>query len=533
MKTLDSKIIQVAVFTDRAQVTRMATATIETGNQTLVFDKLPQNIEANSLQVTGAGNAVLKDVKLETKHFVVNQNERLEELQKHQNELQNDAKALQMKTQRLESARLLVENIAAKITATSEKATDSASLQPEKWLQMIDLHQTQLTKIDADILVVQKENQDIQQQLDKVRREMNSFGQTTTKTQKQVQVVLEAKGAEEVVLKLSYVVYGAAWYPVYDVRVNSDTNEVILAYKAMVSQRTGEDWEGIGLELSTAQPHISGEPPMLGSWFLSKYVPPRPESKSYKRISASPSVMADEMSAGGAMKREEMAKEIDATPMEYEETSVDTKAASVVFGVGSKTTILSDNQAQQVNILQKSYKTEFVHIAVPSKSAHAYLKANITNDSEYPLLKGESNIFMDNHFVAKSNIPFTASGADFEIGLGIDEAVKVTYKTLQNLRKTVGFIKNKEKMLYAYETVITNSKKREIQLTVHNQIPISNDNDIEVTLIEPVYESDTDTLKKNDLGHLEWEYTIERGEEKTIPLKYSVTYHEDITVIGL
>lgn len=527
MKILSSKITQVAVFTDRAQVSRTAKVTLQTGNQIVVFGELPSNIEANSLQVTGAGNALLKDVKLETKHFTINQNERLEEIQSQETELQNKAKALQMQTQRLESARLLVENIAAKITSTSEKSAESTSLQPEKWLQMIDLHQSQLTRIDADILSVQKETHQIQLELDKLKRERKSLGQHTTKSQKEVQVVLEAKGEEEVVLKLSYVVYGAAWYPVYDVRVNSDTNEVSLAYKAMVSQRTGEDWENVALQLSTAKPHISGEPPRLGSWFLSKYTPPKYSKKRKEMMS--PIV---ERSASAKMDVMDYEEEV-AEPMELEETTVDTKAASVVFGVGSKTTIQSDNQAQQVNILNRIYKTEFVHIAVPSKSPHAYLKAEITNDSDYPLLSGESNIFMDNHFVAKSNIPFTASGANFEVGLGIDEAVKVEYKTLQNLRKSVGFIKNKEKMLYAYETTITNSKKRAIQLTIHNQIPVSNDNDIEVELIEPVYEEDTDVLKKNDLGHLEWSSKMEAGTEKVVGLKYSVVYHEDTVVVGL
>ena len=346
----------------------------------------------------------------------------------------------------------------------------------------------------------------------------------TTKTQKQVQVVLEAKGEEEVVLKLSYVVSGASWYPVYDVRVNSDEHEVSLAYKAMVSQRTGEDWENIQLQLSTAKPHISGEPPKLNNWFLSRYRPP----KKSKQLTA----MVARSASYEEVEEDRFYRE-EAKEMERTGATVDKKAASVVFGVGSETTVLSDNQAQQVNILHRSYKTEFVHIVVPAKSTHAYLKAKITNDSDYPLLKGQANIFMDNHFVAKSKIPFTASNANFEIGLGIDEAVKVTYQTLQSLRKTVGFIKNKEKMLYAYQTTIENNKSRAIHLTLHNQIPISNDNDIEVELIEPNYEEDSESLKKNDLGHIEWIYNIETGKKQIIDLKYSVVYSEGAMIMGL
>ncbi|MGB1242543.1 MAG: mucoidy inhibitor MuiA family protein, partial [Chitinophagales bacterium] len=437
MKTIHSKITNVAVFADRAQISRMAKVTLEAGHQTIVFGALPQNIEENSLQVTGAGNALLKDVKLKTKHFTISQNEGIEELESEQLRLENEQKVLRKKIERLESASDLVENIAAKITTKSKKMSDEIILQPDKWLKMIEFHQTQLAKIDEETLSVQKEQYELQLQLKRINREISGFGEVTTKTQKQVHVFLEAKANEEVVLKLSYVVFGAAWYPVYDVRVNSVSNEIALTYKAMVSQRTGEDWEDVSLQLSTAKPHLSGEPPKQGSWFLSRYIPPKYNKKSRQlnAIVASSAAVDIEINEEMYMKRE------DAT--------VDTKAASVVFGVGSKTTILSDNQAQQATILERTYKTEFVHIVVPAKSSHTYLKAKIINDSEYPLLKGASNIFMDNHFVAKSNIPFTAPDADFELGLGIDEAVKVEHKTLQNLRKTVGFIKNKSKTLYS------------------------------------------------------------------------------------
>ena len=175
MKVVQSKITQVTVFADRAQVSRRAKVSLQEGNQTLVFGKLPDKIDANSLQVTGAGNALLKDVKLETKHFAVNQKEGLEELEKEQFQLQNEMKVLQQKSKRLESTRNLVENIAAKITTSSDKSTGGLDLQPDKWLQMIELHQTQLAKIDEEILLVQKEKYQLELQLDRLNREISTL----------------------------------------------------------------------------------------------------------------------------------------------------------------------------------------------------------------------------------------------------------------------------------------------------------------------------------------------------------------------
>jgi hypothetical protein len=41
---------------------------------------------------------------------------------------------------------------------------------------------------------------------------------------------------------------------------------------------------------------------------------------------------------------------------------------------------------------------------MPKVSSHVYLQANVTNISEFPLLAGDVNVFMDNNFVSRSSI---------------------------------------------------------------------------------------------------------------------------------
>ena len=65
-----SKITQVTVFTDRAQIQRSAKEKLTKGEHLLLFDDLPQDIEQNSIQVNGEGKALIKDVKFKTKELV-------------------------------------------------------------------------------------------------------------------------------------------------------------------------------------------------------------------------------------------------------------------------------------------------------------------------------------------------------------------------------------------------------------------------------------------------------------------------------
>lgn len=43
----------------------------------------------------------------------------------------------------------------------------------------------------------------------------------------------------------------------------------------------------------------------------------------------------------------------------------------------------------------------FEYETVPKLAAHAFLKAKVKNDTDYALLEGPANVFLDNNFVSK------------------------------------------------------------------------------------------------------------------------------------
>lgn len=55
-------------------------------------------------------------------------------------------------------------------------------------------------------------------------------------------------------LILEYFVPGARWTPTYICRLNSRESTASIAVRAFINQYTGEDWSGVRLELSTANP---------------------------------------------------------------------------------------------------------------------------------------------------------------------------------------------------------------------------------------------------------------------------------------
>ncbi|WP_055074528.1 DUF4139 domain-containing protein [Pseudanabaena sp. 'Roaring Creek'] len=75
---------------------------------------------------------------------------------------------------------------------------------------------------------------------------------------------------ESLQLVVEYFINGARWTPTYVCRLNSATNTAAIAVRALIAQRTGEDWNGVQIELSTATPTGWCELPELPSLRLGR-----------------------------------------------------------------------------------------------------------------------------------------------------------------------------------------------------------------------------------------------------------------------
>jgi len=81
-------------------------------------------------------------------------------------------------------------------------------------------------------------------------------------------------GVQRARLLVDYQVPGARWAPSYSLRLNQDGGDAELGMRAVVAQRTGEDWNGVRLTLSTAAPESWSELPELPSLRIGRHQEP-------------------------------------------------------------------------------------------------------------------------------------------------------------------------------------------------------------------------------------------------------------------
>ena len=57
--------------------------------------------------------------------------------------------------------------------------------------------------------------------------------------------------------------------------------------------------------------------------------------------------------------------------------------------------------SMQVSVAIINLKPSFEYETVPKLVAHAFMKAKVKNTSQYALLQGPANVFLDNNFISK------------------------------------------------------------------------------------------------------------------------------------
>lgn len=530
---VNSRITAVTVYNDRAEVTRTAMETLDKGEHTLIFDFLPVTIDPNSIQVRGGGDAVLKDVKFKTVNYEELPDPNVKVLSDEKVKLEEKIAELDDQISHAGKEKNFIEDIAKRLTVSTAKS-EAFEFNPDKWIRMVEFYRIKNDELDKEIRTAGKEKNSVMNKFHKIMKDIAATGNQKQKSKNQVEVSILMNSAGELILDLVYMVYGPSWVPVYDLRVSTDNNTMNVSYHGLIQQNTQEDWTDVYLKLSTARPNISGTQPELSPWRINIYQPQVLRSaKVYAPMEAVKAAPARQM----FIEDEEVdaiSQSLDALPaMAPMETTVETGATSVVFVIDGRNTIGSGNDRHRVTVLTKDFPAYFRYSSVPKLAPYAYLKAKVKNETEFPFLPGETNVFLDNNFVANSFMELAVPDEEFWTFLGVDEGMKIEYKFIKKYEATEGMFSKTTRLMYEYLFIIKNNKKSKADLVIWDQIPISGNEEIKVTLVEPEYKKDSPDLKMNENNYIEWLLKPVPGQEMKIPFKFSIEYPKNTAVAGL
>ena len=548
----DSRISAVTVYADRAVVTRLATIAVPAaGPLEIVFANLPASLVEQSLQVSGRGTAqtTILDVTARATYLDFTPNERVKTLEDELRGLQKQRRGLDDRGKLLDEQKASLGRTEAALTSPANK--DAARPTLEDLTKLLGFLGEQRSKLVADAAALDDQREALQAKIDAAQQQLNELRGARGRTVKNVTVRLAAGSPGQLDLSLSYAVPGASWAPAYDARLRAEERAVELAYFGVVRNGTGEDWKEVALTLSTARPSLGGGAPELAAWIVdvAKSVPvpatvmaDRFVGSDQLNFGRAKSVTLGYSGVAGSGGTTFNSAALAAAPAMQDASvasaAVESAATSATFKITTPVTLSADNTTQKVAIASAKLAANLQFQATPKLSETAFLSAYVTNTSDYPLLAGAVNTFLDDTFVAASNLKTVMPGEKFELALGADEGIAIKRKLVNRFAEDTGITSRYRRVTYEFLVTVTNNKKTTEKVVFKDAVPVSRDEKIVVKLLTPA-DRDLGTkeapkeISREEDGKLVWRLNLKPGEKRELPLKFSVEYPAGTSVTGV
>jgi hypothetical protein len=198
---------------------------------------------------------------------------------------------------------------------------------------------------------------------------------------------------------------------------------------------------------------------------------------------------------------------------------------NIEFNIANPYTVLSDGKQYAVEISQYNIDATYQYYVAPKLSTDVFLTAQLTNWNKYSFLSGEANLFFEGTYIGKSLINTDATTDTLNLSLGTDKNIVVT-RTLEKglaMRQSSG---SNPKETRNWLIDVKNRKSQSVNLLVEDQLPVSQNKDIEVEAQE------TSGAKPDaTTGKVSWNFVLNSLDEKKVKLKYQVKYPKNQSVI--
>ncbi|MCC6384360.1 MAG: DUF4139 domain-containing protein, partial [Bacteroidia bacterium] len=189
--------------------------------------------------------------------------------------------------------------------------------------------------------------------------------------------------------------------------------------------------------------------------------------------------------------------------------------------------ILSDGKEYLLQIRQAMLTSAQKYFSVPKMETDVFVVANITGWQELNMLPGRAAVYYDGAYTGETFINPAVTNDTLQVALGRDKRIAVKREQIRELTSNQFLGSNRLRTL-TFDLVIKNNKSRPISLDIEDQLPVSQNKDIEVRIIET---SGADLNKES--GKLTWKLELQPGEQTKKRISFSVKYPKDKQIAGL
>ncbi|MBN9517556.1 mucoidy inhibitor MuiA family protein [bacterium] len=577
VKAAPSKITAVTLYQQTALVTREVTLPEAPGLAEVVVSPLPAHTLQSSLYAEGGDGIRVLSVRFRTRAIAEDTREDVRKVEAQIKTLTQKGATLQSELKAVEENLKLLDKLEGFTAKGLENLTDKGQLDADKIIVLAKFVQEDRAKRAKDAHALKQQIEENAAQLKFAQRLLGEKSGGVVRTERDAVITVDKKAGAAATVRLNYLVSNANWRPIYKLRAGTkDKDAVTLEYLAAIEQQTGEDWTGVNLTLSTAQPLLNAAPPDLRVLAVTIGGPSLAMADP-KAGEPGRSVPPGMLAPGGAMPSasaiardlEKQAKGQRAAAAENYRQNKDDVAAkltndaaaveqfcdlfldgdvagkgvpgaatpregpSVAYRVKGGASLPSRGDEQVLEIDRFELAPKFYYKAVPVLTPNVYRLADLTNTSDHVLLPGEATMYLGSDFVGQTKLPLVAAGKGFTVGFGADPQIQVTRTLADKHRTTQG---GNQVLTFKYQVALSSYKREAVPVQVWDRVPNAESAmTIAVTVSNPQPALSTDpTYLREDRpkGLLRWDVTLrpDQNGEKALPVGYEFKMELDRNV---
>lgn len=503
-------------------------------SQTVLVDKLPGWVDDASVRVAlkpaGAGRIIDVHVKRDylarssdTSYLAAEAE--VVELQAEMGALDDELAVLASQARQIEAIKVFSLERAAKGGAAPDVSVD-------RYAKVVQYVANSLRETSKARRVVQRQRAAIAPKLAAKRRLLTELRALTQLEETTVAVTLKGTRSAEATLELTYMLPGATWQPTHDLRAAAgDPKSAELTSYALVTQTTGEDWEGAAISFSTQSSQESVRIPQLQALKLgetattTRVLEGRVSSFSRARKAfQGQNELWNKWQRHQQTERMEQTYETNFRMMQTVQSktvqifeSLQNRGTSAHFEGSRRLTIRADGQAVRVPLGTAALAASQKIVAAPEQTLNAARTLRMNNSSGQALLPGRVALYQSGAFLGMTDLGFVAEGEDFSMFLGVADRIKLS-RVLDRKHSSV-VRKRKTRMKVAWVVTVENLADHAVTLDLSDRVPVSENREIKVDQVKI-----TPDATPNSRGLLAWNVALEPGQKQTYRIQYRLEY---------
>jgi uncharacterized protein (TIGR02231 family) len=530
---LASAVRRVTVYSDRALVTREATARTSAEATVYAFAHLPGWVDDGSVRVSTSAGRIL-DVRVERSFLAAAHDEAYRKAEA-------EVRALEGQLGELDDELVVLAAQAQQVGAIQAFSLDKLhkdvvvrDVGVGTYGSVLEFISKSLRDTARARRTVGVQRAALAPQLDAARRQVADLEGLRHLEETTVYVTLQGTGGPgESRLSLSYLLPGATWEAVHDVRVAEPAaGTVEVTSFAVVTQVSGEDWDGAELTFSTQSSSSAVRIPELEALTLGG---PQAATHILERRSASFSRAEAAFEGQNRLWNEQVQKRAVGhaveqqyqTNFEYLRTvqsktvqlfqSLQQRGTTAQFRALSPASVRADGRTVRVPIGRADLAATQAIVAAPEQSLNAARTLQMRNDGGQPLLPGNVALYQGGAFLGMTSLEFVAAGEQFSLFLSVADQLKLS-RTLDRKRSAI-VRKERTQMQLAFLVKAENLSAEPISLVLADRVPVSEERDIVVSAVKV-----TPDARPDSKGIVRWELTLAPGEARDFEVRYQLEY---------